>query len=330
MKSYILPRPKSKLEAINHRPRTGGKFAFLSIEPAPVLHCTLHAFYGHNIFSIKRRQQYNNLVYFSPQSSAMSLLSSFSVNAFNGLVSDYHDVRVYGDKKLPEMFPIIDKFGSVFIKHGKEKHASLCLSHRHFSLKEGEMKVARQNSDTVLSIKATSKDEIQELLQAHPGSKLIPYLFFPTKTCEGKASLIPLEYSFETKQSRISELDAGLEAVCDEEFLLDFLDTAAKHRVDGVYGISLHNRDGLQFDRATQATLEGSGDEDRTLVVKVVDKPDVEGEDVTTVAWSFSKDTATGKVVPAAACSSLRHGHPDGIVKLCYHFCNHYCVYGNH
>ena len=251
------------------------------------------------------------------------MLLSFSVETFNGLVGHYDDVRHFGDKDLADMVPIINKFGDLFLKHGMEKHAALSLSHRHFMLNPGERKLARQPNQTTLQIKAVPEAEADGAL---------PYLLLPVwKTKGSEASLVPLEYVIHEDKDQADLLRKDIDAVCNQEFLSKFLDLAMANSVNSVYGLTLLSRDTLTYEKTTHTTLEGSGQEPRSLVVRVVPKggeENMRGEDVTTVAWAFSKDPKTGGVVPVSACSSLSHGDVGACWDHCYHcaHCSQHCV----
>lgn len=242
------------------------------------------------------------------------MILTFSVDTFNGLVGHYDHVRHYGDKDLGDMLPIINKFGDLFIKHGVEKHAGLSLSHRHFKLKEGEKKLARQPDRSTLIIKAVPEDE---------ATRALPYLLLPVAGSAGNGpQLVPLEYVLHEDAAQMKSLEGDIERVCNEEFLQEFLELAAANKVDGVYGLTLASRDTLEVNKQTHGTLEGSGCQPRSLVVKVIRKDDDSDEnnkDITTVAWKFKEDAVTGKVVPISACSSLIHGEAGA----CWHQCNH-------
>lgn len=260
-----------------------------------------------------------------------SLVSAFSVDAFNS-VKDYHDIRALGesDKKLPEMIPIINKFGAVFGKHHKEDNAALSLTHRHFKLLQGEKKVAWQcDAENKFHIRAVAEGDIE----LKSGEKLLPYHFLPV--ADGTSvSLIPLEFVIHRKPERIAALERDIAAICDEDFLRSFLDTARDNKVDGVYGLVLPSRAFLDFDKTIHTTVEGSGGAPRTLVIEVSDKTKLkDNDDFTTVAWRFAADNE-GRIVPWSACSSLRHddaqepnvkGHTancagiHGCCNHCYH-----------
>jgi hypothetical protein len=260
--------------------------------------------------------------------TSAQLLSVFSIDRFNSL-SDYHDIRHLGeaDKDLPSMRPIINDFGELFCKHNKVEHALLSLSHRHFKLLDGERNVAWQSDEqNTLHIKAVLEDS----LRLKDGEVVLPYLFMPAEV-DGQVTLFPLEFVVHSKPDRIAALERDIAAVCDEDFLKDFLKLSRKNKVDGVYGIVLPSRSFLVFDQEHNSTLEGSGKESRSLLVEVVgqDKLGCEkhGSDFTTVAWRFS--VSDGKVIPYSACSALRHGtEPRQLCCHCRH-CQH-CNYWNH
>eukprot|EP00542_Grammatophora_oceanica_P021435 CAMPEP_0194046134 /NCGR_PEP_ID=MMETSP0009_2-20130614/19735_1 /TAXON_ID=210454 /ORGANISM="Grammatophora oceanica, Strain CCMP 410" /LENGTH=295 /DNA_ID=CAMNT_0038691301 /DNA_START=70 /DNA_END=956 /DNA_ORIENTATION=+ len=238
---------------------------------------------------------------------AQTIVLPFSVEAFNQ-VSDYFDVRKYGDrdKKLYDMLETVNAFGSLFCEHNMETIAGLSLSHRHFDLKEGELKVAIQESDQLLRIKATPTHAIPA------GAKVLPYLFQPIKDDDGVVRLVPLEYVIHKDPKHIKALEREIKAICDPAFLHNFWNLGESQGVQGLYGIFLQSRHFLRYSSKKEGTVEGTGDGDRSLEVKVVPKTKIlEEPDTTTVGWSFRKDGETGRVIPVSACSSLGHGNPD-------------------
>lgn len=86
------------------------------------------------------------------------------------------------------MLGTVNAFGDLYCSFNIETTAGLSLSHRHFDLKEGEMKIAIQESDELLRIKATPTHSIPD------GAKVLPYLFQQVKDKSGSVRLVPLEY----------------------------------------------------------------------------------------------------------------------------------------
>lgn len=250
-------------------------------------------------------------------------LRSFDHEVFNS-IPDYHKVRHLGDidKNLSSMLPIINKFGDIFIKHGIEKFAGLTLIHRHFLLKAGEYKVAKQ-TENELHIGAIAFPGDDKLMSEN----INPYMFLPRDIGEKEVlDLYPLEFVHHLDLSNITQIKAEIEAIQNVAFLRDFHEVAKAEGVEGIYGIILHSRDNISFDKKFQTLIEGSGTDDRSLVVKVIPREELKGSDSTTVGWSFHKN-CQGKVFPMAQCYSALHGESEGIHNCegwnhCYH-CEH-------
>jgi hypothetical protein len=249
---------------------------------------------------------------------ATSIILPYTVDAFNK-VNDYFHVRKYGDrnKKYFDMLATVNEFGDLYCKHDMEATAGLSLSHRHFDLKEGEMKIATQVDDHLLRIKATPTHAIPV------GAKVLPYLFQPVMDETGKVCLVPLEFVIHEESKYIAALESEIKAICNPTFLQEFWALADSHKVQGLYGIFLMSRHSLRYSNK-EGTVEGSGEGDRVLEVKVVPKIEIlEEPDSTTVGWSFRKDGATGRVMPVSACSSLGHGGPDADDTMTCSVCPH-------
>lgn len=249
---------------------------------------------------------------------AAATILPYTVKAFNQ-VNDYFHVRKYGDrnKKYYDMLDTVNAFGDLYCKHDMESTAGLSLSHRHFDLKEGEMKIAAQVDDQLLRIKATPTHAIPV------GAKVLPYLFQPIKDENGKVCLVPLEFVIHEDPKHIEALDREIKAICDPAFLQAFWALAESRNVQGLYGVFLMSRHFLRYS-SNEGTVEGSGEGDRILEVKVVPKREILDEpDSTTVGWSFRKDGATGRVMPVSACSSIGHGGPDADDAINCSVCPH-------
>eukprot|EP00934_Nitzschia_sp_Nitz4_P007541 Nitzschia sp. Nitz4//scaffold196_size54656//22641//23459//NITZ4_006639-RA/size54656-processed-gene-0.61-mRNA-1//-1//CDS//3329540426//7531//frame0 len=239
--------------------------------------------------------------------AATDIILPFSVKAFNQ-VNDYFDVRQYGDrdKKLFQMLDTVNAFGDLYCEHGMESTAGLSLSHRHFDLKEGEMKIATQSNDTLLKVKATPIHDIPE------AAEVLPYLFQPVLH-EGSVRLLPLEYVIHQDPEHIAALKSEIDKICNPDFLKAFCELAEARKVSGLYGIFLQSRDFLRYLPSKEGTIEGSGEGDRVLQVKVVSKKFIrDAPDATTVGWSFRKDGDTGRVIPVSACSAVGHDETEG------------------
>mmetsp|Transcript_9705 Transcript_9705/g.26440 ORF Transcript_9705/g.26440 Transcript_9705/m.26440 type:complete len:247 (-) Transcript_9705:1464-2204(-) len=246
------------------------------------------------------------------------MILAFSTSSFNSLVHDFHDVRHYGDskKELRHMCPVLNKFGDLFLAHGKEKHLFLCLTHRHFQLKDGEKKVAKQESNEI-HIKPLPENE---------AASSIPYMFLPIKA-DGKPGLVPLEYVIPSDDQHKAELEEAIEAACDEVFLEAFAELAKQEKVERIYGISLKCRYNLACDEDTETTLEMPGAGPRSLVVKVMKAEGLKDtfRDVTTVGWYFTKDKHSSKSLFNTFCD-----HPNICVHHgCYNHCIH-CLHSSH
>jgi hypothetical protein len=250
-----------------------------------------------------------------------SIILPYSVEAFNQ-INDYFHVRKYGDrdKKYYEMLDTVNAFGDLYCKHDMDATAGLSLSHRHFDLKKGEMKIATHVSDQFLCIKATPTHAIPA------EAKVLPYLFQPIKDEAGLVRLVPLEFVIYEDPKHIEALEREIKAICDPNFLNEFWNLAETLKVQGLYGIFLMSRHFLRYTNK-DGTVEDAGEGDRTLQVTVVPKVEILAKtDSTTVGWSFRKDGDTGRVVPVSACSAVGHGGPDaddtlncGVCPHCHH-----------
>merc|ERR1712125_256531 len=124
--------------------------------------------------------------------------------------------------------------------------------------------------------------------------------------------LYPLEFVHHSDLNDITQIKAEIEAIKNKAFLRDFHEVAKAEGVEGIYGIILRSRDNISFDKKFQTLIEGSGTNDRSLVVKVVSREELNESDSTTVGWSFHKN-GQGKVFPMAQCYSELHGQSEGV-----------------
>ena len=245
-------------------------------------------------------------------SSGGIAVQEFSFKTFNE-VADYHMVRHIGEKEkeLGSYAPKINEIGQVFLDHGMEKYVGLSLTHRHFSLKEGELKVAvqRGNEVKIVARKASDKDR----------DTLVPYMFQVVEMEDGRPGLIPLEYVDHSDNAELfNKCKTEYQAIQNEAFLKDFLKVLAEQEVGSYFGLILNSRDDIVIKEG-ETKLESGGGKfgERTLLVRAFPRSQIEEdkEVVTQVSWRFTRGK-DGNIVPVGECMSREHegctGHNCG------------------
>ena len=243
-------------------------------------------------------------------------VETFDYEKFNE-IADYHAVRHIGEeeKEFKSYVPKINEIGQVFLDHKLNEFVSLSLTHRHFHLQPGEIKVARQHGNIVRIVAEKFEPEL--------GKTLVPYMFKVEIDVHKEPRLIPLEYvELRNNSTLLVTCKAEFQAIQNKSFLRDFAKVLEEQDVQNIFGLVLNSKDDILV-KDTETKLE-SGGGGRSLIVRAMPRSELGEEIVTMVAWRF-REGSDGKIVPVGTCMSTEHGEntDDKCKRHCKRHCRH-------
>ena len=186
----------------------------------------------------------------------------------------------------------IDGLGRVILDHGLENELGICLLHRHFKLAVDEILLEHASAGgsqiAPVSVSGVERDAV------------VPYMWRMMER-DGGCEWTPLE--FVDRASLNEEVRRALDALpYHRAFLGDFAAALVAASVQGVFGLAMHHRQTIEFDRTQSVLLETESETERWMRIVPVDRSRCGSPEWTQTLWRFSP---TGSEL-AAACT--QHG----------------------
>lgn len=186
----------------------------------------------------------------------------------------------------------IEKLGEVIRTFGFERHLGVCLLHKHFDLA----------SDEVLVERIESKSSIIKPGPLSMKRDALPYMWCLANFDDNTKRWVPLEFAVrQSVEQEHLEFVAGLSSA--DEFFQALTDILVTFGIQNVFGISLHHRSRIDFDRSEQLLLETDSHSERYMLIEPVRRVRATQPDWTQTLWRFPKH---GNAVAEAECSD--HG----------------------
>lgn len=206
----------------------------------------------------------------------------------------FHRLNAFETSKqlLSEHRHQIESLGDVIRDFHFEHSLGICLLHKHFELGSDELLV-----ETIEQDAATIRPAAMSML-----SDTIPYMWRLMGLDDGSIRWVPLE--FVRKQSvEASHVEFVTQLSTATDFFASFTDRLLSLGVANVFGLALHHRSRIQFDRSALALLETDNISERALSIRPVPRERSASADWTQTLWRFP---SVGGVLTDSECD--QHG----------------------
>lgn len=186
----------------------------------------------------------------------------------------------------------IESLGDVIRQFHFEHMLGVCLLHKHFEIEADELLVESIDSEAA----TIRPDSIA--IRNHT----IPYMWHLTGLEDGDLRWLPLEFVRKDciEESHITFID---QLAGQTDFFAAFADRLLSLGVANLFGLALHHRDRIKFDRTNMKLLETDSPSDRLLSIRPVPRQSSSPSDWTQTLWRFPK---RGGVVSESDCNG--HG----------------------
>lgn len=171
---------------------------------------------------------------------------------------------------------LIETLGDTIRSFGLEKHLGVCLLHKHFNITPQEALVEAIDSESI----RIAPRSISEL------NGTIPYMWRLVLNEQGDQKWVPLEF---VELSSVTSTEASfVERLANEiEFFDQFSQLLLSLGVANIFGLAIHHRKKLDFDRSTHVLLENDSFEERYMWMRPVPRASAASPDWTQTLWRF-------------------------------------------